>query len=709
MRDGSYTQAMNKLKTTIALLLFFPLFLSAQYEESQLREILSRENPQELVTESSQMMQEGYLYQAGRITDKLLEIDSNSCNYNYRRGFIYLQMSGDFERALPHLKKSIADLDKNFDAFSSNEKSAPIDALFHLGRAYHLSSEIDNAILYFNKFIELSNPKSEFVFLAKNAISQCEVAKKLMASPKKALLRNIGSDVNTKRPEYSPVISLDGSALYFTTRRDWADGQSVKGIDPRLNLPPEDIYVSYKDFDSSWTPPMRMEFCDPLQNEASMSVSSDERRIYVYEDTRGNGDIFYSDFTTNRFQKVQHFDVPNVNTDAWEPHITVTPDGKTIYFVSDRKGGFGGRDIYRVVKLPTGDWSEPQNMGPTINTAFDEDSPFIAIDNKTLYFSSNCERSMGGFDVFVSLRDEDNVWSPPLNLGCPLNSTGDDLFYTTTVDGLTGYLTSYRRNGFGEKDIYEIKNDYMGQKNVALLKVKIKTVDDVPIPEDVYVSLKCENCGENAERKLYPRVRDGIFLSALEPCRTYEIKFMYEGDSEAFYTETIETDCKKKYDEIYREMLLDTKTKKIVPPKKVEPEVEVVLPVVTIKEFPNLSYKHNFDYNGNKLTVRRGDLKDFVKDVEAQLKDGRKMITINVYSSASNVTSRVYESNEELSLLRAENMKYDLLTHFEDKKKFQGRVNVVIVSSVVAGPPYEWDYENEEKYKPYQYVELKTQ
>lgn len=556
---------MNRIRITAALLLL-PLLSFAQYSEEKLQDLLTNASEQELVTENSQMLQEGFLYQAGLLADRLLELNPNSSNYNYRRGFIYLEMSRDFIKAQPLLEKAVLDTDKNFDMYSAGEKSAPIDALYHLGRCYHLAENIDKAEEFYNKFIAASSPKSEFVFFAKMHLQQCAVARKEMQIKHNVRLRNLGSMVNTALPEYSPVISLDGSALYFTSRRPWANDESKDGIDVRINQLPEDIYVSYRDFDSTWMEPVRMEFCKPLQNEATMAVSPDERRIYVYEDNEGNGDIFFSDFSTNRFQDVEHLDNKKINTSSWETHCTVTPDGLNMYFVSDRKGGFGGRDIYRVVKLPDGSWSEPVNLGPNINTPYDEESPFIAVDNKTLYFSSNGVTSMGGFDVFVSIRDENNVWSPAINLGYPLNSTGDDVFYTTTVDGMTGYLTSFRRDGYGEKDIYEVQNDYLNVQHLAVLKGKIKTVGDKPLPEDISITLRCTNCGDAFDRKVFPRMRDGVFLSSLEPCRDYEMVFSYEGGKKEFYTEAFSTDCKKEYDEIYREVLLDTDLKEMVRP-----------------------------------------------------------------------------------------------------------------------------------------------
>lgn len=720
---------MNRLKTTV-LSILLPLFAFTQHSEQELQVMLNTWSEDRLVKENTQLMLDGYYYQAGIIADKLITFQPTSSNYHYRRGFIYMEMSGNYIMALPHLRKAVVDTDKNFDNFSPNEQSAPIDAFYQLGHCFHLNEQIDSAEYYYQKFIAVSNPKSEFMMYSQLRLQQCEVARQLFTMPKKATLQNVGGGINTARPEYSPVISLDGSALYFTSRRDWKNGESDEFVDPRFNLPLEDIFVSYRDFDSTWTDPFRLDFCVVDQNEATMAVSPDERRIYCYQDTKGNGDIFYSDFSTNRFQDVEHYRVSRVNTDAWEPHCTVTPDGQTMYFVSDRKGGFGGSDIYRIVKLPNGQWSEPVNCGPTINTPFDEDSPFIAVDNKTLYFSSNGPRSMGGHDVFVSLRDENNVWSDPINLGSPINSTGDDLYYTTTTDGLTGYLTSFRKDGYGEKDIYEIKNDYMGVKNIAVLKGKIKTVNDLPIPEDIAVTLRCTNCGDAFDRKLFPRIRDGVFMSSLEPCRSYDIVFAYE-DGVELHRESFETRCIDAYQEVYKEVILDV-TKRTVtginePPVDTTAIVDTTpkdtiplhIPDTTVTtdtsavvvniDCRDLEFIHYFEYNANKLSYEEGELHDFVKAIEQQLLSGCKAITIRIYSSASTVPTAAFGgSNKVLSEVRAKNMKASLIFYFSNKTTLGDRVKVEIVSSTISGPKYANDYKNRKKYRPYQYVKLKT-
>lgn len=554
----------------VSLLLFTCIALAfsskAQYTNAELEKVLKTASEQQLVEECSRMVQDGYFYHASRMADRLLEMNPQSCNYNYRRAFLYLSMESDFIKALPLLEIAVKDVKRNYDVYSANEKSADIAVYFLIGRCYHLMDNIEEAEKFYNKYLEETNKENvEVIEYTKLYLKQCVVAKKNLANPRNYKVKNLGSAVNTDKPEYSPVISLDGSALYYTSRRMWQDSvkASTQETD-RNNVYPEDIYVSYLDFDSTWMVPIMLEFCDPTQNEATIAVSSDERRVYVYQDITGGGDIYYSDFSSNKFQELNIFKAKKVNTKAWETHCTVTPDGLFMYFTSDRAGGFGGRDIYRISKLPDGTWSEPMNLGPSINTPYDEDCPFIAIDNKTLYFSSNGPNSMGGFDVFLSIRDENNAWSTPINLGYPLNSCNDDVFYTTTVNGLKGYLSSFRKGGFGEKDIYEIENDFLGLNQLAVFKGKIKTVDNKKFPEDMGITVRCLDCGEDLTRGVYPNMRNGLFYSALEPCRSYELVFHYNNGQTEFYKELVATACDKKYDEIYREVLLDVDKMEVV-------------------------------------------------------------------------------------------------------------------------------------------------
>ena len=537
------------------LLAFLTPFLSlAQPSEAEVLETVKSGSEQEMVTMNSLLIQENYLYLASKLSEKLFSLNPQSSNYNYRFGYTTLNSESNFERAIQFFLVAVKDTKKNYDMYSSNETSAPIDAFFHLASCYHLNQEIDNAIKYYQQFIDNSSSKSEKVEIAQLRLIQCDVAKREIANPKSAIVRNIGNVVvNDITPEYAPVISLDGYSLYFTTRRQWIDGSTDDLRDPTLNQYPEDIYVSYADVDGEWTSPEKLEFCDSDLNEATIGVSSDERRIYVYQDMTGDGDIYYSDLEGNKFEDLGKLDYNDVNTKYWETHCTMTPDGQNMYFVSNRPGGFGGRDIYRIVKLPNGEWSKAMNMGPTINTPFDEDSPFIAVNNKTLYYSSNGDKSMGGFDVFVSFVDEENVWSTPANMGYPINSTGDDIFYTTTVDGLKGYLSSFRKGGHGEKDIYEILNDYLGNSPISSIVGTFIPAEGQPLPENISAIINCNNCNSESQKIINPRIKNGSYFASLLRCKDYVIEFYSEG--KLLHSETFNTLCSGENEELRKDYI----------------------------------------------------------------------------------------------------------------------------------------------------------
>lgn len=536
----------------IAISIFLPISTQAQQTELEVRTMVKNANESQLVVESSQMLQEDYYYLSDIVVDKLLSINPESANYNYRKGFILLNSKSNYIAALPYLVKGAEKISKNYDAFSSKETGAPTDVYYHLGRCYHLNENIDKAEEYYNKFITESNKKSELLPKAQLAIIQCSLARIAIANPKSTIVKNIGNKVNNEYPDYSPIISLDGKSLYFTSRRPWENSETNQYRDPKLNDYPEDIYMSINNGGGNWTAPKRLTFCNPEINEATIAVSSDERRVYAYEDVTGAGDIYYSDFSNNSFQTLEQLDYNGVNTNSWETHCTVTPDGRNMYFVSDRPGGFGGRDIYRLVKLPNGTWSEPVNLGPKINTAYDEESPYISVDNKTMYFASNGPTSIGGFDIFVSVRDENNTWSPAINLGYPINRTGDDLFYTTTVDGRRGYLSSFRPEGYGEKDIYEIQNDFTSEADVVVLKGAIINLDGGVLSEESHATIRCTKCEVQEIIKVPTRLRDGAFITTLQSCTEYELIFM-ENNSTELRRETFSTECLGGYKEIYKE------------------------------------------------------------------------------------------------------------------------------------------------------------
>lgn len=689
------TMVSSTIKTILifVVLCISTINFSQNLTEQQLNHILETSTEPELVRLNTELIINKNYYHASIVADKLLTFNQESPNYNYRKGFSIFTNATFFNEAIPYFEIAITDVNKNYDMLSHKELSAPIDAFYYMGRSHHLSGKMDQAIEYYQQFLALIGKKNVLVQQTELYITQCHEAKKIMKTPVDYEVINVGSTINTDKPEYSPVVSLDGSALYFTSRRLHSDSANINIKEPGTNLHLEDVYVSYKDKNNQWTVPKIMDFCKPEYNEATVAVSTDERRIYVCKDETGNGDIYYSNFESSEFQELNFLEDKGVNTEAWETHITVSPDGQRKYFASDREGGYGGRDIYMIEKSADGNWSEPVNLGPTINTPHDEDAPFIAVDNKTMYFAHNGPKSMGGFDIFTTHIQENGEWSEPLNLGYPLNSTSDEIYYTTTVDGLTGYLTSYRDGGYGDKDIYEVRNKHLGVDNIAVLLGEIETKDKSPLPEHIAFTVKCLDCDDPYEFTLFPRISDGTFFASLYPCQEYEVTFHKNNGEEEISQEIIKTNCDLKYEEIYRRMVLDV------------PGLTVMKPEELIQSYKPLAMKHFFGYNKNKLDPEKGALKIFMDSLNAQIKDGRTSIEIEINSSASTVPTKTFGHNRVLAEQRAQGVKHFLVQYFKEKG-ISDSIELKINNISISGPAYSGDYQNIEKYAPFQYVEL---
>ena len=553
-----------KSKLVALTLLLIPFWGSSQYTEIEIKNIIAQASEKELVVESSRLLQENFFHFADLVTDKLLEINPESANYKYRKGFIELEMRNNYLKAIELFSSSTGNIDRNYDMYSIKEGSVPADIFYHLGRAYHLNEDFDKAIENFNSFLEQTHKNSELIAETENRIKQCGAAKKLMANPKDIEVVNLGDSINTEYADFSSNISLDGRALYFTSRRPWEKGESNGFKDPMLNHFPEDIYQAELNKNNQWQNTNRMSMCKPNFNEATVSVSIDERRVYTYNDKSGLGDIYYSDYMNGVFSAIVPVKINDVNNaERWETHYTVSPDGNTVFFVSDRLEGYGKRDIYIMEKVD-GEWSKPKNMGGNINSPWDEDAPFMGLDNNVLYFSSTDSSSMGEFDIFMSVKDENNIWSNPINLGYPINSVGDDLFYTHTADGKKAYLSSFRKGGKGEKDIYRI-DVTSNVQNIAFLNGEIIHSQNKDLPEESYVQITCMDCDNSESMKLTPRIRDGVFMSKLEKCKEYELAYYYNENTKDPYTETFSTNCDLAYEEIYKRVLLDEEKEVIIP------------------------------------------------------------------------------------------------------------------------------------------------
>jgi outer membrane protein OmpA-like peptidoglycan-associated protein len=432
------------MKQIAATILFFLTICTSAFSQSrEYREKFTQGNY--LVLEQNYQLALDYYLEA-------YKIDSSNSNINYKIGMCYLQTATQKNAALPYLQKAIQNVGHNYSDTDPTEKKAPENAYFLLGEAYRLAYKFKESNIYFNTFKDLVGTKNKE--LTNNLSKQIDKNFNAIEYTKDTVivtLTNLGDSINTIYPEYSPVISSDQSFLIFTSRRPGSTGGEKTSNDEYF----EDIYYSVKHENGKWGKAQSIGHnINTINNESDFSLSADGQQLFISSDVNG-GDIYYSTLEGNDWSVPQPLTA--VNTAAWETRAALSPDGNTLYFVSDRKeGSYGGRDIWRCVMLPNGKWSLPVNLGPTINTAEDEDAPFMHADGVTLFFSSKGHKNMGGFDIFKTTKLEDNLWTEPQNLQAPINTPDDDIFYTQSTDGKNAYFSSVRAGGLGSNDIYEV-------------------------------------------------------------------------------------------------------------------------------------------------------------------------------------------------------------------------------------------------------------
>ncbi len=369
------------------------------------------------------------------------KFNPNNASLNYNMGYCYVKLR-KLKEAIPYFE-SVLKLEPNFGG----------DIKFLLAKCYHIDYKFDEAIELLINYRKTLTPEeiSRFEKEIDKELAECRKGKELVSNPVRVIIENVGDKINTEYPDYSPVINADRSLLMFTSMRPTTTGG---GIDEYRNQYFEDIYISRKDENGQWTAPQNPG--KPLNSEthdAILGVSADGQQLFLYRD-EGGGDILFSKLSGDQWQKPENMG-KNINTPYHESTASFSFDYLTIYFVSDRPGGYGGHDIYSSRKDEKGRWSPAQNMGGDINTPYEETGIFAHPDGKTFYFSSQGHQTMGGFDIF-KITYENGKFSAPVNLGYPVNTTGDDVFFSISANGKYGYYSSSNKEGFGSHDIYQI-------------------------------------------------------------------------------------------------------------------------------------------------------------------------------------------------------------------------------------------------------------
>lgn len=352
---------------------------------------------------------------------------------------------------------------------------------FYLGQVRHLVHQFDEAIAYFETYKNLlkkTDPAYAYnLFEANNFINQCNTGKKLISVPLSVEIKNLGNVINTIYPEYVPLISADEKTLIFTSRRPTGTGGK---LDDNDNMYFEDVFISHRE-NNLWTTPVSIgKKINSKRHDACVGLNPNGRTLYLYKPDKKikegvSGDIYQSDLVNGEWTSPARLN-NNINTNYWEPSACISFDEKTLYFSSNRPGGIGGLDLYKST-FTNGEWGPAVNLGPDVNTIFDEDAPFMHSDNKTLYFSSKGHQNMGDYDIFYTIFDDKKqAWSNPENIGYPLNSADNDIYFSWNQNDNKAYFSSLREDSYGEKDIYTAQRV---NKDTTYISVKGFVLDSI--------------------------------------------------------------------------------------------------------------------------------------------------------------------------------------------------------------------------------------
>ena len=427
----------------------------------------------------------------------LLQYDSlypGEYEVRYRIGACYLNSEFEKKKAIPYMEQSI----------KTNKKNLPPITFRDLGHLYHLDYQLDKSIKMYQQYLSMKiEDKSEVEHL----LESVKNAKKLMSDSLKFKIENVGPEVNTSGSEVTPHVSADESRMFYQEKES------------------RSFYLAYYKKDH-WGGKVKLDIPN-LSNYKIVKfagISPDGEQIFIQLGDSNNTDIYYGQNFLKTCNQLVLFNT-NINSPYHENSVSMTPDGNTLYFSSDRPGGYGGYDIYVSKKDKKGEWGLAKNAGPIVNTKYDELYPSIHPSLTSLFFSSNGHETMGGFDIFEA-RLENDVWADVVNVGYPINTTYDDISYSVTAKGDAAYLSSTRNDKTQHFDIYKVSL----KENIPLTLVKGRILAGTP-PKPIGASIKVvDKLTHKPLKYIYsPNPQTGQYLLIFPPGKDYDMIIKAKG------------------------------------------------------------------------------------------------------------------------------------------------------------------------------------
>lgn len=545
--------------------------------------------------------------------------DPTNLKANFDAGYAHL-ITINKDLAVQYFLR-VYDIDKNYR----------FDIEYRIGEAYQFGMEFDKAIDFFTRYKNKLTAQPGFrgegyvrVESVDRRIFECQNGKEFVANAQNYSIINIGQEINSEWDDFAPVLNEAEDEIVFTSRR--RESNLNENVDDD-NKPFEDIFISKK-VGGKWTPAKNIGApINTASHDSNLAMSADGKILLICSD-KGNGDIFYCDRQPDGTWGAPK-PMLGINSEYEEKSATLSRDQKTIYFSSNRPGGFGEIDIYKATKDKKGNWGNVKNLGPTINTEDNDDAPFIDYDDKTLYFSSLAHKGMGGYDIFKSVVDAKGAWSEPENMGYPINTPDNDIFYVHTKDGKRAYYSSVRDDALGYEDIYVITVPDKKEEAVAEAKRKLPVryivrIVDAGTKKTMTVKIKLQGATDNiAVASTSPT--EGVYEFKVADAKDY--KLSVEADGFMFINETVSLEGAGEQEKIVM---------KTVEMKKLEVGLVSVL--------------RNIYFEFNKATFKQESYNELNK-LERMLQQNALM-KVEISGHTDNVGTNAY--NKTLSQKRAE-------------------------------------------------------